>query len=210
MYRLHFAPSTAAMSAHWLLIELGVPHTLQRVDLAAGEHKQPAYLALNPAGVVPTLEVDGQPLCESAAIVMWLAERHAEAGLSPAPGTAARSQYLQWMFFLANTLQPAYRAWFYPHEAAGEACAEAAKQAARERIEAAWARVDAHLAAHGPYLVGTQLSAADFHATMLMRWSRNMPRPAHTWPALGAYAALMKSRPSFKVLYEREGVTDWT
>ena len=49
----------------------------------------------------------------------------------------------------------------------------------------------------------------DFYATMLMRWSRNMPKPAHEWPALGAYAARMKARPSFKTLYQREGLTEW-
>ena len=49
----------------------------------------------------------------------------------------------------------------------------------------------------------------DFYATMLMRWSRNMPKPAHEWPALGAYAARMKARPSFETLYQREGLTEW-
>jgi len=38
----------------------------------------------------------------------------------------------------------------------------------------------------------------------------NMPKPAHTWPALKAHAATMKARPSFKEVYAREGLTDWT
>jgi glutathione S-transferase len=44
---------------------------------------------------------------------------------------------------------------------------------------------------------------------MLMRWSRNMPKPATQWPAFAGYGARMKARPSFKVLYEREGLTEW-
>ena len=82
-------------------------------------------------------------------------------------------------------------------------------QTARERIEACWDRIEAHLAKRGPYLLGASASAADFHLTMLMRWSRNMPRPATDWPNLAALAQRLKSRPSIKMLYEREGLTEW-
>jgi glutathione S-transferase len=44
---------------------------------------------------------------------------------------------------------------------------------------------------------------------MLMRWSRNMPKPATDWPHLNALAQRMKARPSFRTLYEREGLTEW-
>ena len=72
-----------------------------------------------------------------------------------------------------------------------------------------WRQVDEHLAAQGPYLLGESRSVADFMLTMLMRWSRNMPRPAHDWPALAAHAARMKALPSFAEAYRREGITDW-
>jgi glutathione S-transferase len=54
------------------------------------------------------------------------------------------------------------------------------------------------------------VTAADFVTTMLMRWSRNMPKPATEWPAISGYVKRMKSRPSFKTLYEREGLTEWS
>jgi glutathione S-transferase len=210
MTTLYYSPSTASLVVHWLLIELGIPHELHKLDFDKREQKSPEYLAINPAGVVPALALDGDVLTEAAAIVLHLADRHPEAGLAPAIGTPARGQYYKWMFFMANTLQPAYRAWFYPTEPAGEANVEAVKAAARAKIEAAWQQVDDHLRAHGPWLLGAQRSAADFMMTMLMRWSRNMPRPAHTWPALGAHAQAMKSLASFKECYAREGLTDWT
>jgi glutathione S-transferase len=210
MITLYHSPSTAGLVVHWLLLELEVPHTLHKVDLAAGEHKQPAYLALNPAGVVPTVMIDGQPFTEAAAISMHLADAYPARGFAPAPGTLARAAYYQWMLFFANTLQPAFRAWFYPTEPAGEAHADAAKAAARARIEAAWDRLDGHLAARGPYVLGDSVSTPDFLAMMLMRWSRNMPKTATAWPALERYAARMKARPTFKELYAREGLTDWT
>jgi glutathione S-transferase len=44
---------------------------------------------------------------------------------------------------------------------------------------------------------------------MLMRWSRNMPRPSDSWPALLAHAARMKALPSFREVCAREGLVDW-
>src|SRR6185436_9962749 len=104
----------------------------------------------------------------------------------------------RWMFFLANTLQPAFRAWFYPTEPAGEAHVDAVKAQARVRIESAFALLDAHLAARGPHLLGDAVTMPDFMLTMLMRWSRNMPKTATAWPALARLAAAMKARPTFK------------
>jgi glutathione S-transferase len=210
MITLYSSPSTASLVVHWLLIELGLPHEVRNLDLTAQEQKSPEYLKLNPAGVVPTLVLDGQVICEAAAIVMHLADLHTDAGLAPAPSSPARAQYYQWMFFLANTLQPAYRAWFYPTEPAGEANVDATKEHARRHIEAAWQRVATFLTTNGPYLLGPRVSVADFLMTMLMRWSRNMPRPTDTWPVLHEYAARMKARPSFREVYARQGLTDWT
>jgi glutathione S-transferase len=113
------------------------------------------------------------------------------------------------MVHLTNTVQAAFRNWFYPHEAAGEAASPAVKEFAGALIAKAWDRVDARLAVSGGYIAGKEITAADFLATMLMRWSRNMPRPATEWPAIGEYVTRMKARPSFRTLYEREGLTEW-
>ena len=163
----------------------------------------------SPNGVVPTLSIDGRPHYEAAAMAMHLAEAFPQAGLAPAIDDPARAAYLQWMFNLANMVQPLLRQWWYPHESAGEAQVDAVRERLDERIGAHWARIDAHLAAHGPYLLGDTRAAADFYLTMLMRWSRNMPRPATTWPHLAALAATMAARPSFATLYAREGLSEW-
>jgi len=206
---LYGSSSTASLVVHWLLIELGIEHELVLLDFDRREHKAADYLALNPAGRVPTLRIDGLLLTEAAAIALYLADRHPEAGLLPAVGTPARGEAYRWMFWCANTLQPAYRAWFYPHEAAGEACVEATRTMARQQLEAAWQHVAAHLQAHGPYLLGDAPSVVDFMLVMLMRWSRNMPRPTDTWPVLKAHATALKARPAFAEVYRREGISDW-
>src|SRR3546814_20231576 len=99
--------------------------------------------------------------------------------------------------------------WWYPHEPAGEGREEAVHAATRERIESEWTRIDAHLAQHGPYPLGDWPCAADFYLTMLMRWSRHMPRPATAWPPLDALAGRMRALPSFRELYAREGLAHW-
>ena len=209
MLTLYYGPGLASLVVHWLLIELDAEHELVKVDTEKREHKSPAYLKLNPNGVIPTLLIDGEPVYESAALVLVLADMYPMAGLAPALDTPERARYYQWLVHLANTLQPAFRAWFYPDEPAGAANADAAKEEARRRVEAAWDRIDAHLAENGPWLLGDKLSAADFHLTMLMRWSRNMPKPATEWPQLAKLAQRMKARPSFKKLYEVEQLSEW-
>src|SRR5262249_4973294 len=139
-----------------------------------------------------------------------VADRHPQAGLAPPLDSLERAAWNQWILHLANTVQPAFRMWFYPHEfGATEALQATAKGVARGRIEAAWSRIDAHLSAGGPYLLASRRSAADLMLLMLMRWSRNMPRPVTEWPALAQFAARMKASPSWKRLYEVEGLSEW-
>ena len=206
---LYYAPGAASLLVHWLLIEVDAPYELRLVDTAARQQKTPGYLALNPNGVVPTLVIDGKPRYEAAALAMLLADRHPRAGLAPAFDAPQRADYVQWMFNLANMVQPLFRQWWYPGEPAGEANADALRAHCAPRIEAQWQRIDDHLAAHGPYLLGKDISAADFYLTMLMRWSRNMPKPATDWPHLAALAKSMKARPSFARLYAEEGLEEW-
>src|SRR5258708_5397926 len=174
---LHYSPGRASLAIHWMLIHLGVPFEARLVDFAAKAHKGPEYLRLNPDGMVPTLVVDGVPHTESAALALMLAERHPDGGLEIPLGAPERPDYLQWMFYFANTLQPLYRSWFYADEVGGAESVEAVKAHARVRIEKVWERVDARLR-QTPYMAGKNLSAVDFHATMLMHWSRKMPTAA--------------------------------
>ncbi len=209
MYTLYYSPSTASLAVHWMLIELGVPFELVTVDFESNAQKSPEYLAINPSGHVPTLVIDGVAHFECAALLMLLAERHPEAKFAPAPGTPQRADYFQWMFYCANTLQPAFRGWFYPDEPAGAENIEASQRHARAKIETAWDRIDALLSDGRAYMLGPQISALDFLATMLTRWSRNMPKPASAWPHLGAYVNRMRKIPSLCEVHAREKLTDW-
>jgi glutathione S-transferase len=211
MYTLYYSPGTASMCVHHALIEANAEYRLVLVDLQAGGQRDPAYLKLNPNGVVPTLLIDEVAFTESAALLMTIATRHPQAGLAPAEASPNRGAWYQWIVYMANALQPAFRQWFYPGDISDDPDAQAMfMPATRRKIESVWTRIDMHLAAQGPYLLGAEFSAADLMLIMLMRWSRNMPKPATEWPALRQYAARMKDRPSFKQLYALEGLLDWT
>ncbi|MET0535993.1 MAG: glutathione S-transferase family protein [Steroidobacter sp.] len=208
-YTLYYSPGAASLAVHWMLIELGVPFEAKPVDLQAGAQRSADYLRMNPAGRVPTLVVDGSPCAESAALLMLLAERHPDKKFAPPRGADDRAEWLETMIYLANTLLPAMRDWFYAETDGDPAGAEAVKALARRRIEAAWDRLDAQLADGRTHLIGTHLSTADLLGTMLMRWSRNMPRPATSWKHLGPYIQRMRALPSFVEVNDREGLTDW-
>ena len=209
MYTLYYGPGSASMVVHLALLETGAPHELKLVDFGTQAQHDPQYLKLNPQGVVPTLIVDGQAVTESAALLLLLAERHPEAKLAPPAGTPQRAAWYQWIGYMSNSLASAYRQWFYPGDLGYTELPPELRAALQRRIAGCWDRLDAHLAANGPYLLGREFSGADLMLTMLMRWSRNMPHSALEWPALKALAQLVRARASWQTLYQREGLTEW-
>ena len=208
-YTLFYAPATASMCVHWMLLELGVEFRTEIVDFAVGDQRSPAYLKLNPQGRVPTLVIDGEAYGESSALLMLLAERHPEAGFAPMAGETGHARWLETMVYLANNLSPPFRDWFYADKDGDPRGADAVRALAEKRIGSVWKRIDAMLADGRPYLLGERVTTADFLAVMLMRWSRNMERPATSWPHIAPYVAQMRARPAFAALCGREGLSEW-
>ena len=197
MLQLHYHPSDASLMPHILLEELGVPFQLRLVDRAHNAHKSPQYLALNPNGLIPVL-VDGDlVLYETAAILLHLADTHAQAGLLPAVGTAERAHAYKWLVWLSNSLQPAISQHFYATRFVADDGVADFRARTEGRIDGLLDQLDAQLQrSAGPWLLGAQYSAADCMAFVLCCWTRNMPHPASSRPALGAYLARMRQRPA--------------
>jgi len=126
MYKLYYESGAASMAPHAVLQEIGAPHELVLVDTGKGEHRGAAYLKLNPNGRIPTLDHDGMIMYESAAICLYLSERHPDAKLMPAVGAPRRGHFLQWLTFLTNTVQEASMQWFHPDYYADDAAAQQA------------------------------------------------------------------------------------
>ena len=99
----HF-PSPNPQKVTFALLELGLDCEKIPVDLTKGDHREPAFLAVNPAGRVPVLVDDGVTLTESQAILAYLGDKTGR--LWPA-SAAGRAQALQWLFFLSQHVMPA-------------------------------------------------------------------------------------------------------
>ncbi|WP_415147886.1 glutathione S-transferase family protein [Piscinibacter sp.] len=208
--QLHYYPSNASMTPHMLLEELGVPYERVLVDRAAGAHRSPAYLALNPNGKIPVL-VDGElVLYETAAIVLHLLDTHPQAALAPAPGGAERAMFYKWLMWLSNTLQAEMPLYFYSERwADGAEGAAQVKRHAEAHIAAMVDQLEAELARHGgPWFLGERFGALDPYVFMLCRWTRGMARPARTLPRLGAYLRRMLARPAVQRVIANEALAE--
>ncbi len=104
---LFHSPQTRSSGALALLEELHAPYDIHFLNMKAGKHRQPGYLAVNPMGKVPAILHDGALVTEQVAIGIYLGDLFPEAGLTPAIGDALRGPYLRWYVFYAACFEPA-------------------------------------------------------------------------------------------------------
>jgi glutathione S-transferase len=207
MYLLYWSPGSASMAPHGALEEAGAKYELALIDPDFRALREPAYLQLNPNGKVPTLVVDGRfVMFESAAIMALVADRHPAAQLAPGPDEMARGHFYQWLIHLTNSVQPAMLRFYYPERhTADENGHEAVKAKAVEEIVTLWGRIDQHLAAHGPYLLGDRFCAADISAHMLSGWQQCCPNTYERFPHLKRLADLVAARPAMRRVIQKNG-----
>jgi glutathione S-transferase len=104
---LFHSPQTRSTGALNLLEELNAPYHLHALNMKAGEHRESAYLAINPMGKVPAIRHGDALITEQVAIGIYLADLFPEAGITPAIGDALRGPYLRWYVFYAACFEPA-------------------------------------------------------------------------------------------------------
>src|SRR5689334_6048609 len=111
----HAAPSRASV-VHWMLEELGEPYAMHVLNLKAGDHRKPAYLAVNPMGKVPAIKHGDVVITEVSAICTYLADAFPKAGLAVPIGDPRRGVYLKWLFFGPSCIEPAMTDRAYPRK----------------------------------------------------------------------------------------------
>ena len=188
-----FAP-TRTIRAVWALQELGIDYQFVQVDLTQGQHQEPEFLRVNPAGKLPAL-VDGDTvLTESVAIVLYLAEKYPDKGLLPAD-LRDRAQVYRWLLFAATELeQPLWRIArhesLYPEQ---ERIPGDIPLARRDFTDMA-AVLEQHLQGR-TFLVGERVSVADFVMAYTLDWA-NEVRLLERFPASRAYMERLYARPA--------------
>jgi glutathione S-transferase len=116
MYILHGGDFTRSVLVQWVLEEGGLEYEFRRIDIFKGEHRASEFLAINPAGLVPVLITpEGQALYETAALMLYLADRHGLTGLAPPVTDPSRGLFLSTIFYLASDIQSEMKRFHYPH-----------------------------------------------------------------------------------------------
>ena len=185
----HAAPSRGSI-VHWMLEEVAAPYRIELLDLNQGQQKEPAYLAVNPMGKVPTIVHRGVVITEVAAICCYLADAFPAAGLAPAIGDAQRGTYLRWLFFEPGCLEPAIVDRMLqrepgPPRALGYGDFDTTME------------VVARAVTPGPYLLGERFSAADVLIGSALRWGM-MVASVPQRPEFAAYVERLTARPALQ------------
>jgi glutathione S-transferase len=185
MYTLHYAPDNASLIIRLVLDGAGIPYRTALVDRRTRQQDSPAYRALNPVGLVPTLETPQGPISETGAILLWLSDTH---HLGPAVDHPDRPTFLKWLFFLSNTAHADLRMIFYPHLYAPADRIATHHEITSARMLRHFALIDA-AAAKCPRLFAAA-TPLGVYAITLTRWSALYPADGPRWFDLAAFPAL--------------------
>ena len=210
MYTLYGDDGTASFAPHALLVENDLPFELVDVDRALGATREAEYLALCPAGYVPALKSpDGTVMYESAAICLYLGERHGLHDVRPAADDADLAVFLRSLFYLTNTVQESYKVFYYPDRYTSDpAGVEAVRIQGRALALDRWRVVDEHLARTGPYHLGTRYSIVDLYMTMLVDWFPQRDELLSRYGAVNACFSAVAGREKIRGVLRQHGILD--
>jgi glutathione S-transferase len=187
-----FGP-TRSIRVRWTLQELDADFEPIRVNLAAGEHRRPEFLKINPVGKIPVLVDGDRVLTESVAIVLYLAEKYSYKGLLPA-GLNERAQVNRWLMFAATELeQPLWRisrhTALYPEEQRLPGDVILASGEFKEMASV----LEKHMQGR-QFVAGDSVSVADLVMAYTLDWGNEYKLLDHC-PQLLAYMKRMYARP---------------
>ncbi|MEM8593169.1 MAG: glutathione S-transferase family protein [Pseudomonadota bacterium] len=212
MIRLHHCPQTRSMRVLWLLHELGVDFDVKEWPFDK-TLRSPDFLSLNPAGRVPALELDGELIWESGALVELLCERFPEAGLGRATNHPERGKFLTWLHF-AETISQHTAALTQQHVALYDDAMRSpiVMQIEAKRLEKCYSALEAEL---GAYLLPSGFSAVDIAVGQAVYMARFFAR-IEAFPKLVDWCARVTDRVAFQRslpgdarLYAREFYPAW-
>lgn len=188
--KLYYAPGACSLAPHIALAEAGLPYELARVDLRTRTLPDGGdYLAVNPKGYVPTLELaDGTRLTEAAAILQYIADR-TFGTLAPAAGTLPRYRLIEWLNFIATELHKGFGPLWKPDTP------EAYKTIVLHNLATRFDYVAATLASQ-PYLMGEAFTIADAYLFTILNWHGFLKVDLSRWPVLTQYLARVAARPA--------------
>jgi glutathione S-transferase len=195
LYGFPMSPNT--QRARFALEEVGVGYTFELVDLMAGAQREPAYLAINPAGRVPCLvDDDGFSLFESNAILVYLAAAHPDKHLD---GTTPRerAEVARWMFLgCAHLGPPVQQIFAHTMRLPPEKRLPQVVETARADLDRSLKVLEQRLA-KVPYLAGDAFSIADISVTPILSAAPMLGIDLSAFPSVGAWLGRVRARPAW-------------
>jgi glutathione S-transferase len=198
----YYAPMSSATRVFWALEELGLPYEKVKLDLAAGDQRSADFLAINPHGKVPALVVDGAPMFESLAMLLFLGERFGVArNLWLAHDHAEYPAALSWLAW--GTVTFAGNVFRYLLNTSARFAAEthnaAAAAAAQHDVLANLAALEQRLDGR-EYLVADRFTLVDLGVASFIPFAaRSGVADLAAYPNLGAWAGRCTARPDLAV-----------
>ncbi|MGE5565825.1 MAG: glutathione S-transferase family protein [Parcubacteria group bacterium] len=199
---LYGAPGFGSVAVEAALTLLGEPY--ERVDIPADSPD--AFLAgvkaVNPMLQVPAVVLpSGELMTESAAILIWLADRHPEARMAPASSDPKRAQFLRWMVYVPAAIYSMFWVRDVPSRlAATPEAEEAIKARTAERIADCWRIMDEQVSP-GRYILGDEISVLDLYVTVVSRWTPRRRRFYEIAPKLGEVVRRVDADPRLADLW---------
>lgn len=189
---LYTHPHSRGVSISWMLEECQANYQVNLLQFHTSM-KAPEYLALNPAGKVPTLTDGTVVISETAAILTYLADQYPERQLAPAVTSPQRGEYYKWLFFFCNQLEPALTNKKHAiidltdkmHFELGYASLDVIIQQYRQHLS------------QNRYLLGEQFTAADIQLTGLLVWANTFQDIIQLDQTLTDYVASNTQREAF-------------
>lgn len=188
---LYYNPMSRARMVHWMLEEVGAPYRLEFIDLQKGEHKKPAFLAVNPMGKLPAIMHRGTVVTESGAICAYLADAFPAAALAPRWDEPLRGTYLRWMFFGAGCVDAA----LIDHMLA-RPTPEKTSALGYGRYEDVVDTLEKAITP-GPYILGERFSAADVYIGSQIGFGL-MTKSLEPRPSFQGYLGRLSQRPAYQ------------
>jgi glutathione S-transferase len=208
---LYHCPDWASSIIRLALEELGLAYTIHPMDRDAGDLDTPAFRAINPLGLIPAMDTPDGRIFETAAILLWLVERHGRLG--PVPGDPDRAAFLTWLIFVSNTLHVSVMTLIHPERPAGEAAAAEVRRLALERLNQEAAELETLITDQAPrWLSATEPGVLGYYLGIILRWAMDMPEdPAmrfdlRPFPALRAVLAAHEGFPAARRVAEADGL----
>lgn len=200
---LWHVPQSRSFRVLWFLHEAGIPHRVEYLDFAGKALRDPAYLAISPAGRVPAARIDGRTMFESGAILEWLCETRAP-DLGRAPGHPERAGWLEWLHY-AETIGQHLAQLTQQHIVLREDWMRSPTVMKLEavRLSRALAGVGAAVAGRD-WLLPSGFSAVDVGVGYGVHLARRFV-DVDAIPGLSAYHARLTARPGFQAAQAADG-----